>query len=234
VFVNAILINMLKDLTERISEVSQSGVVSQSSWFGKKGTTGEKFWKSLETNLTKFVAGEEAVDEPQRQGSGKSSLDIQDPRFTRIASETSLNRMASLPNLRAQSNTPTFDRFPPELSRSAAHSRYSTITSESRYNPSARMDQSTLYDAQEYDGISMGTGEDASLKSPRPSIGGYSPHLPPPQIHHQPEPEIAAEPLPTEEKEAPRQRTETEQSNTSSTSKDDGKGNSYSKWFLIH
>jgi hypothetical protein len=183
IFNSPILVSVLRELMERISEAGQGGVSEKSTWFGKKSTRGDKFWKSLETNLTKFVAGEEGTEESAASVAGKKSLDAQDPRFGRIASDTSLNRMASLPNLRAQATTPIYGNFPQDLVRGyGAHSRYSTVTSESRYAPASRYDPVPVQELQE-DELAKGEYLPGSgYASPEPINTGYSTYsLPAPQ-----------------------------------------------------
>src|SRR5204862_6465166 len=97
IFITTPMLTVLRELTERIAEGSQTSFSEKSSWFGKKSSRGENFWKALETNLTKFVAGDE---DPTSTTNGKKSLDVQDPRFCRIESDTNLNRMTSMTNLR--------------------------------------------------------------------------------------------------------------------------------------
>jgi hypothetical protein len=168
------MIAALRDLTERIAEGSQESFATKSSWFGKKTNKGDNFWKSLETNLTKFVAGDEAPEDSVPNG--KKSLDVQDPRFGRIASDTSLNRMASLPNLRGQATTPVYTGFGPEVRGGGSHSRYSTVTSESRYTPSARYEQGSVRGSIEYDRARSAGG--SGVASPEPTNGPYSPYIP--------------------------------------------------------
>lgn len=175
------MIHMLRDLTERIAESSQPGSTEKSSWFGKKSTRGDTFWKALETNLTKFVAGDEVSEEATSMGDGKKSLDVQDHRFGRIASDTNLNRMTSMPNLRAQATTPIYGAFPPDAVRpSGTHSRYNTATSESRYTPGARYEQTSApgVPVQELDGGRSGYRPSSGYASPDPTNGGYSPYVP--------------------------------------------------------
>jgi hypothetical protein len=180
VFNSPILLNVLRELTERISEGGLGGVNEKSTWFGKKTTRGDKFWKSLETNLTKFVAGEEGSEEAAASAAGKKSLDAQDPRFGRIASDTSLNRMASLPNLRAQATTPVYGVFPQDSSARGfgAHSRYNTATSESRYAPSSRYDPASVQEVQEDNLAGAEYVPSSGFASPEPINTGYSPYAP--------------------------------------------------------
>jgi Sec23-binding domain of Sec16 len=206
------MIATLRELTERIAEASKGSFSGSSSWFGKsRGAKGDNFWKSLETNLTKFVAGDEAAEDLTATN-GKRSLDVQDPRFGRIASDTSLNRMASLPNLRGQSSG-----FPQELRGGGAHSRYSTNNSESRYNLGTRFEQSSRQDSQACDRPRSVAG--SGVASPEPSNGGYSPYVPqaPPEHYSEsPEPRTPAElePEPVNERKA------TDESGKSSKEKD--------------
>ena len=153
IFITPTLIAVLRELTERISESSQPDFSEKSSWLGgKKSTRGEYFWKALETNLTKFVAGDETSEDSASIANGKKPVDVQDPRFGRIASDTSLNRMASLPNLRAHVTTPVYGQLAAETMRvPGAHSRYSIATSESRYTPGARYEQVPVSPIQEDD-----------------------------------------------------------------------------------
>ena len=169
---------MLTELTERISESSQPGFSEKSSWFsGKKSTRGEYFWKALETNLTKFVAGDETSEESTSIGNIKKPFDVQDPRFGRIASDSSLNRMASMPNLRGDISTPVYGQFPPETMRAPGeHSRYSTAISESRYTPGARYEQAPIAPMQEYE--RTGNTPGSRLATPDIPNRGYSPYVP--------------------------------------------------------
>jgi len=180
IFHSPILISLLRELMERISEAGQGGVSEKSTWFGKKSTRGDKFWKSLETNLTKFVAGEEGTEDSAASVAGKKSLDAQDPRFGRIASDTSLNKMASLPNLRAQATTPIYGNFPQDSARGyGSHSRYSTATSESRYAPASRYDPVSVQELQEDDLAKAEYVPGSGYATPEPTNTGYSPYAPP-------------------------------------------------------
>src|SRR5271170_4439815 len=143
------MIHMLRELTERLAESSQPASTEKSSWFGKKSSRGDTFWKALETNLTKFVAGDEVNEEATPISNGKKSLEVQDHRFGRIASDTSLNRMTSMPNLRAEATTPVYSQFSPDMRAPGAHSRYSTNASESRYTPGARYEQAPVQPTQQ-------------------------------------------------------------------------------------
>jgi Sec23-binding domain of Sec16 len=213
------MIATLRDLTERIAEASKGSFSGSSSWFGKsRGAKGDNFWKSLETNLTKFVAGDEAAED-LTAANGKRSLDVQDPRFGRIASDTSLNRMASLPNLRGQSTTPVYSGFPQELRGGGAHSRYSTNNSESRYTPGTRFEQSSRQDSQEYDHPRSVAG--SGVTSPEPSNAGYSPYVPQALPEHYSE---SLEPTPTESEPEPVNECKaTDESDKSSKEKGKGK-----------
>jgi hypothetical protein len=174
------LVNVLRELTERIAEGGQGGLNEKSTWFGKKSTRGDKFWKSLETNITKFVAGEEDSEDSAASIAGKKSLDAQDPRFGRIASDTSLNKMASLPNLRAQATTPVYGTFPQDSTRGyGAHSRYSTVTSESRYAPSSRYDPASVQEVQEDNLASAEYVPSSGFASPEPVYTEHSAYAPP-------------------------------------------------------
>ena len=165
-----------------MSESSHPDFSEKSSWFsGKKSTRGEYFWKALETNLTKFVAGDEASEDSTSISNVKKPIDVQDPRFGRIASDTSLNRMASLPNLRAQASTPIYGQFPPETMHApGAHSKYSITTSESRYTPGARYEQAPVSPIQEYD-IGRSTNTPSSTIDTPNRV--YSPYVPLTQPH---------------------------------------------------
>ena len=181
VFITPTMIHMLRELTERLAESSQPGSTEKSSWFGKKSSRGDTFWKALETNLTKFVAGDEVSEEATPTGNGKKSLEVQDHRFGRIASDTNLNRMTSMPNLRAQATTPIYGAFPQDAIRPpGTHSRYNTATSESRYTPGARYEQTSApgVPVQELDAGRSGYRPSSGYASPDPTNGGYSPYIP--------------------------------------------------------
>lgn len=175
IFITPLTISVLRDLTERIAEGPHESFTEKSSWFGKKSTKGgDNFWKALETNLTKFVAGDEPLEESPAATSTKKQSEAQDPRFGRIASETSINRMASLPNLRAQATTPVYGSFPLDVGRTpGSHSRYSTVTSESRYTPASRYEH---HPTQETYGSEMQNSEYGGLATPEPINRGYSPY----------------------------------------------------------
>ena len=185
---------MLRDLTERLAESSQPGSTEKSSWFGKKSSRGDTFWKALETNLTKFVAGDEASEDSVPIGNGKKSLDVQDHRFGRIASDTNLNRMTSMPNLRAQVTTPVYGAFPPDaMPPPGTHSRYGAATQESRYAPGTRYEQTSTagVPVQEPDAGRPAHRPSSGYASPDPTNGGYSPYIP-----HQPAPPASFPPTP--------------------------------------
>lgn len=208
---------------ERISEAGQGGVSEKSTWFGKKSTRGDKFWKSLETNLTKFVAGEEGTEESAASVAGKKSLDAQDPRFGRIASDTSLNKMASLPNLRAQATTPIYGNFPQDSARGyGAHSRYSTATSESRYAPTSRYDPVSVQELQD-DLAKAEYVPGSGYATPEPTNTGYSPYVPPaplakPAETYEPPKEL--EPVPTNNDIKSHERQKSDRSDKSAKEKD--------------
>jgi hypothetical protein len=211
------MITVLRELTERIAEGSQTSFSEKSSWFRKKSTRGENFWKALETNLTKFVAGDE---DPTSTTNGKKSLDVQDSRFGRIASDTNLNRMTSMPNLRAQAVTPVYSQFPYETMRApGAHARHDIAISD-RYAPGQRFEPPSLQSMQDQDyeretpAFGFGT--------PEPTNGGYSAYNPP-------APESAPTAAPAVEKTGPPkepeekvnpEKTESELSETSAKEKD--------------
>ena len=185
IFITPTLIDVLRELTERISESSQLGFSEKSSWFGgKTSTRGENFWKALETNLTKFVAGDETSEDSTSIANVTKPVDV---RFGRIASDTSLNRMASLPNLRAHVTTPVYGQFLSETMRApGAHSRYNIATSESRYTPGVRHEQVPVSPIQEND---MGTSENtpgSRIATPEVPNRGHSPYVPPTQSQSQP------------------------------------------------
>ena len=184
IFITSSLIRVLRELTERIAESSQPGFSEKSSWFGgKKSTRGEYFWKTLEANLTKFVAGDEASEDSSSTTNVKNPLDVHDPRFGRIASDTSLNRMASLPNLRARATTPVHEQFTQDTLRAPGpHSRYTAATSESRYTPVARYEQAPLPPMQEYDTGRSGDTSGSGFETPEFPNRGYSPYVPPAQL----------------------------------------------------
>jgi hypothetical protein len=124
-------------------------------------------------------------------GNGKKSLDVQDHRFGRIASDTNLNRMTSMPNLRAQATTPIYGAFPPDaLRQPGAHSRYTTTTSESRYTPGARYEQTSApgVPVQEFDMGGLGYRPGSGYASPDPANGGYSPYVPQQPVQSSPAP----------------------------------------------
>jgi hypothetical protein len=231
VFLTPSMIHMLRELTERLAESSQPGSTEKSSWFGKKSSRGDTFWKALETNLTKFVAGDEVNEEATPISNGKKSLEVQDHRFGRIASDTSLNRMTSMPNLRAQATTPIYPAFPQDAMRPpGTHSRYNTATSESRYTPGARYEQASApgVPVQELDAVRSGYRPSSGYASPDPTNGGYSPYIPPqpPQpAPFTPTPEIAQPPVeeepPSQPEEKPSHpRQESEESEKSIKAKD--------------
>src|ERR1700721_337890 len=88
--------------------------------------------------------------------------------------------MASLPNLRGQGTTPVYGSFPQDANRGGgAHSRYSTVTSESRYTPSARDEPALVQNVQESDLARSENAPGSGFASPEPSNCGYSPYLPP-------------------------------------------------------
>jgi hypothetical protein len=223
---------MLRELTERMSESSHPDFSEKSSWFsGKKSTRGEYFWKALETNLTKFVAGDEASEDSTSISNVKKPVDVQDPRFGRIASDTSLNRMASLPNLRAQASTPIYGQFPPETMHALGmHSKYSTTTSESRYTPGVRYEQPPVSPIQEHDMGQSTNTPSSTIATPDIPNRGYSPYVPLTQPHP-PErvysPYAPAPATPVEEEEEPeelegtvvRQGQETEESDKAAKEK---------------
>ena len=110
----------------------------------------------------------------------------------RIASDTSLNRMASLPNLRAQATTPVYGQFPQDATRVlGTHLKYTTATPESRYTPGARYEQVPIQHIHEYDversenapGSGFATpdmGYSPFVPAPVPAPGrSYSPYTPP-------------------------------------------------------
>jgi hypothetical protein len=213
------MIAALRDLTERIAEASKGSFSGSSSWFGKnRSAKGDNFWKSLETNLTKFVAGDEAAED-LTAANGKRSLDVQDPRFGRITSDMALNRMASLPNLRGQATTPDYSAFPQEFRGGGAHSRYSTNNSESRYTPGARFEQPSRQDSRDYDRPQSVAG--SGVASPEPINGGYSPYVlqaPPEQYSESPEPTLGES-----DPERVHERKPSDELDTSSKDKDKGK-----------
>lgn len=175
------MIGVLRELTERIAESSQDSFPEKSSWFGKKSTRGDTFWKALETNFTKFVAGDEATEDAIPTGNGKKQTDASDPRFGMIASETSLSRMTSLPNLRAQATTPVQSAMLQDNFRAPeTYSRYNATTSESRYTPAARHDQ--VVPAQEHDHGRPGTRPSSRYATPERINGGFSSYGP--QVHN--------------------------------------------------
>ena len=209
---------------------SQGTSAEKSSWFGKKSTLGDTFWKSVESNLTKFVAGDEATEDPGAVSMARKQSQVEDPRFGRIASDTNLNRMASLPNLRYQATTPIYGSFPQDFrspGASTAHSRYSTNNSESRYTPGARHEQVPVQAVQDYDGgvtinrpdSGFGTPEPVNTGYVQPVQFGYSPYVPTPpapapmappapqweitEPYSEPEPQKELEPAP-EIKEEPK------------------------------
>lgn len=222
IFITPTMITIFRELTERIAEGSQTSFSEKSSWFGKKSTRGENFWKALETNLTKFVAGDEATEDPMSIGNGTKPVDVQDPRFDRIVSDTNLNRMASMPNLRAQANTPIYSQFPHETMRvSGTHARYSPATSD-RYAPGRRYDQAPVHAIQEYDYGRNPPG--SGFATPEPTNGGYAPSFPQAPAPAPATPVETAEPPEEPEDKAAPQRNETGESQKSTKEKDK-KGN---------
>src|ERR1700721_3878638 len=178
IFIAPLLLSVLRDLTRRQAQSPHKSFSGKTSWFRTKSSRGDNFWKALETNLTKFVAGDELPEDALTTTTGKKSSEIQDPRFGRIASETSINRMASLPNLRGETVTPVygFVPHPVELSPTyGAQTRYKNVTTESRYKPATRYEQTveTGTVKSEYAPASgMGTPESVN--------DGRSPYIPPP------------------------------------------------------
>jgi COPII coat assembly protein SEC16 len=206
VFVTPYTISVLKDLTERIAEGPQRSFTEKSSWFGKMSTKGgDNFWKALETNLANFVAGDEALEETTQGVPAKKSLEVQDSRFGRIASETALNRMTSMPNLRAQATTPIYGSFPQEVGRTpGSHSRYSTNTSETRYAPGARYDyQAVQEEIPDYEDGAATLAPPPAVSIQEPINRGYSPYAAlaapapprPAEAHHYAPPEPKPEPI---------------------------------------
>ena len=172
IFITPTLIAVLRELTERIAESSQTSFTEKSSWFGKKTSRGEYIWKALESNLTKFVAGEEVNEETETDTNRNKSIDVQDQRFGRISSDANLNKMVSMPNLRAQMSTPVYGQFPPENRRtSAAHSRYSTHAPD-RYGPGGLATA-----PQDYDTVRPGSMPTSGIATPDVPAGEYSPHM---------------------------------------------------------
>jgi hypothetical protein len=203
-------------LTERISQGSKSSFSEKSSWFGKKTARGDNFWKALETNLTKFVAGGEEVGESPSGLEPATQPEVQDPRFGRIASETSINRMLSMPNLRNQATTPVYGMFPQEVPRPpGTHSRYITGGSESRYNPAARYEQVSDFPGRGISTPDLDLGESSSYQPYSPP-SEYQPYVPPPEPVKPSErtesPKIDDEPV--------RERQESGKSDKSSAEKD--------------
>jgi hypothetical protein len=138
VFITPTMITILRDLSERIAEYSQSSFTEGKSWFGKKTSRGENFWKALETKLSKFVTGDEIGEDMESVGATKKPVEIQDTRFGRIASDTNLNRMASLPNLRAPATPIYAGASSDTMHASTARSKYAPPATESRYTPAFR------------------------------------------------------------------------------------------------
>ena len=232
IFINQLTIAVLKDLTERIAEGPHESFTEKSSWFGKKSLKGgDNFWKALETNLTKFVAGgDEPVEESPAGAPAKKSLEVQDPRFGRIASETAINRMASLPNLRAQATTPIYSSFPAEVGRTpGSHSRYSTATSESRYNPTARYEYQPVQEgSHDYENAPNALAAPINLGTPESINMGYSPYVPPPasappiEVHHYEIPEPVQGPI--QEEEPVKEEKEPEKPKTKPKEEEEKKG----------
>jgi hypothetical protein len=134
------------------------------------------------------VAGDETAEDPGAVNMARKQSQVEDPRFGRIASDTNLNRMASLPNLRYQATTPVYGSFPQDFRSPGPHSRYSTNTSESRYTPGARHEQGPVQAVQDYDGgVTMNrpgsgfaTPEPVNTGYVPPVQSGYSPYVPTP------------------------------------------------------
>lgn len=122
--------------------------------------------------MTKFVAGDEANEETEATGNRTKPIDVRDQRFGRIASDTNLNKMPSMPNLRAQATTPIYGQGPPDNRRaSAAHSRYSTAASE-RYGPGG-----PVAATQDYDAVRPGSMPTSEIGTPDIPAAGYSPYM---------------------------------------------------------
>ena len=169
IFITPTLIAVLRELTERIAESSQTSFTEKSSWFGKKTSRGEYIWKALESNLTKFVAGEEVTEETETDANRNKSIDVLDQRFGRISSDANLNKMVSMPNLRAQMSTPVYGQFPPENRRTSA--RYTTHAAD-RYGPGGPVTA-----PQDYDAVRPGSMPTSGIATPDLPAGEYSPHM---------------------------------------------------------
>ena len=173
--------SVLRELAESIAGLSHTGLGEKSSWFGKQPSRGENIWKTLETNITKFVAGDDAGEELTK------SPEVPDPRFGMITPETNLNRMTSLPNLRGQATTPSYAAMPQDTRVfSDANLRYRTVAYESRHMSTAKYDPSSVYAPshpvhQEYTPEDFGARRytpSLHMPTPEPSNGGYySPNM---------------------------------------------------------
>jgi hypothetical protein len=169
--------------------------------------------------LTKFVAGVEETADSSAGLEPATQSEAQDPRFGRIASETSINRMLSMPNLRVQATTPIYGSFPQDVPRPpGAHSRYNTGNSESRYNPAARYEQDPGFPGQGGSIPDMNIGENVPYEPYSPP-SEYQPYVPPPEILQVPEsseaPKVDDEPV--------HERQETGKSDKSVTEKEKDK-----------
>jgi hypothetical protein len=172
IFITPTLIAALRELTERLADSPQTSFTDKSSWFGSKTTRGDNFWKAFESKVTKFVAGDDATEEIEANGHHPKPIEVQDQRFGRIASDTNLNKMVSMPNLRAQATTPIYGQFPPDNRRtSGAHSRYSTAASD-RYGPGG-----PVATTQDYDVVRPGSMPTSGMATPDIPGAGYSPYM---------------------------------------------------------
>jgi Sec23-binding domain of Sec16 len=172
IFITPTLIAALRELTERLADNPQTSFTDKSSWFGSKATRGDNFWKAFESKVTQFVAGDDATEEIETNGHRPKPIEVQDQRFGRIASDTNLNKMVSMPNLRGQATTPIYGQFPPDNRRaSGAHSRYSTAASD-RYGPGG-----PVAATQDYDAVRPGSMPTSGIPTPDIPAAGYSPYM---------------------------------------------------------
>jgi Sec23-binding domain of Sec16 len=214
------MIAVLRDLTDRIAEGPQGSFSEKTSWFGKKSTKGDNFWRALETNLTKFVAGEEIPEEPTAGISARNSTETQDPRFLRIASESTINKMTSMPNLRSETTPRVYASYPPEVNPYGTQSRYGNVPTESRYRPATSRYDHVAHQSYEVEQINPEYRAQSAFGTPEPVNGGYSSYVPPPSPAtyepHEPDPLNVAEPIQEEKtEEEPKRKVKEEKKGTS-------------------
>lgn len=144
-----------------------------------------------------------------------------------------------MPNLRVQATTPVYGTFPPEVGRTlGSHSRYSTSTSESRYNPAARYEyQPVQEESLDYEGSMSGLAPPLGVSTPEPIHRGYSPYAPPPapvyappvEAHHYEPPE----PEPLKEEDAVQEEEEQEKPKSKEKNEGEKKGMSIKHMHLM-